>query len=348
MRRMATFIGRISWGARAGWIVVFAIAVAALVGCENPASDGETKADGKIPVAVSLVPHQWLVEQVGGDQVDVLTLVQPGESPHTYQPSDAQVSRLMNSAIFFRAGVEFENGPWFNALKKSGKLEIVDVREGIMLRTMEHACTHDHDHGDHDHGDHGHDDHAHDHGEHDHDHAEHDHGDHDHAHHHHEGLDPHTWLSPRLLKIQARNIARALEQKAPDRKQAIEANLAGVVARLDEVDVRIREMLDPHKGKSFFVFHPAWGYFADEYGLEQVAIEVAGKEPTDHELTALQKAAREAGTKTIFVQPQVAGQTARAVAEAIGGQTKQADPLAPDVAENLLRFAEAIVASYAE
>jgi zinc transport system substrate-binding protein len=100
------------------------------------------------------------------------------------------------------------------------------------------------------------------------------------------------------------------------------------------------------RGKTFFVFHPAWGYFADEYGLKQVAIEQEGKEPSDEEATALQRSARQQGVKVVFVQPQIASRGAEAVARAIGARVEVLDPLAPDVLDNLVRAARAIAASY--
>jgi zinc transport system substrate-binding protein len=253
----------------------------------------------------------------------VVTLVQPGDDPHTYQPSDAQVSRVMQADVYFRIGVQAENGPWFDAIRSSGKVPVVDVREGIELRQTEQ---------------HGHSGVAGGHSGHDHPHSE--PADHDHA-----GADPHIWLSPRLLKMQARTVARALADLDPGYRSEYDRNLATVDRELEQLDATIRKLLEPMKGKAFFVFHPAWGYFADEYGLEQVAIEVEGKEPSDAELTALQAKARQSQVKVVFVQPQIATQAARALAEAVGARLETLDPMAKDVPENLLRTAEAIAGS---
>lgn len=95
-----------------------------------------------------------------------------------------------------------------------------------------------------------------------------------------------------------------------------------------------------------FVFHPAWGYFAAEYGLRQVAIQVQGKEPADRELTEVQKLARQEGVKVIFVQPQFASGAPEAVARAIGGRVQSLDDLAPDVLAGLLETAKRIAEAY--
>lgn len=349
----------------AGWICFSAI------GCGPPLKGP----DDKLRVAVSIVPQSWLVKKIGGEHVEVFSLSKPGEDPHTYSPTDAEVSDLMRSKVYFRIGIEFEQGNWFRAIEKSQTLKMVDLRRGIDLLEMtpHHHHHHDDDHDGHDHEkgekeahdhkkadkahkhDHDHSkdvkkekatshlhDHDHDH-DHDHGHA-HDHG-HEHAH-DHGGKDPHIWLSPALLKKQAHTIAATLADVDPAHRDAYMANLKAVEQELDEADKQIREQLAPLKGKAFFVFHPAWGYFADAYGLRQLAIEVEGKEPSDQELTEVQQAARKEGAKVIFVQPQIPGRAAQAVAQAIGARTENLDPMAEDVLENLKRVAAAIAKSY--
>ena len=286
-----------------------------VAGCGGTAGDPGGRE--KMVVAVSVTPQAWLVEQIGGQHVEVLVLVQPADNPHSYQPSDAQVSRVMQAGVFFRIGVPFENGPWFDAIRSSSRVPIVDTRQGISLRESECDA-----HGEHEH-------------------------EHDHGHAHGEG-DPHIWLSPRLLKIQARTIARTLAELDPPHQADYQKNLLALDDRLDQLDARLRELLHPVAGKAFFVFHPAWGYFADEYGLEQVAIEVEGKQPSDAELTGIQVKARELGIRVVFVQPQITGQAAQAVADAVGARVERLDPLARHIEENLLRAAEAIAQSYQE
>ena len=116
--------------------------------------------------------------------------------------------------------------------------------------------------------------------------------------------------------------------------------------RLESLHTSIEGKLKAHRGHSFFVLHPAWGYFAEAYGLTQVAIEIEGKDPTDRELTELQEAAKRAGAKVIFVQSQRRGKSAAAVADAIGARVAMLDPLAGDVEENLRRIASALADSF--
>jgi zinc transport system substrate-binding protein len=275
-------------------------------------------------IAVSILPQAWLVAQIGGSHVEVTTLIEPGGRPETYQPTDAQVSRVMRTDVYFYINAVFESGPWFGALKQSGRVRLVDVCQDITPRWMgphpddrkRQAVEGDDAH------------------------------DHEHDGHSHTGRDPHVWLTPKLLKTQAQTVARVLAELDPANKDDYIRNLGSLEASLDELDEEIRLLLDPHKGRAFFVFHPAWGYFADEYGLRQVPIEVAGKDPSDHELTQLQQMAQAEGARVIFVQPQVHSRSADAVANAIGSRVVVLDPLAKDVAENLLRVAQAIADSY--
>ena len=254
-------------------------------------------------------------------------LLSPGDSPATYQPTDAQVSQIMASRAYLRSGVPFERGSWFQALDSARRLRIADLAAGIERRVMAHA--HDHADG----------------------------GRHRHAEAHHldtenargrpsDGDDPHIWLAPSLLEVQARTVAGVLGELAPEHGELFASRLATLVQELRQLDQELRVLLSPLEGKAFFVFHPAWGYFADAYGLRQIAVEIEGQQPSDSELTELQELARAEGVTTIFVQPQIAGAAAAAVAQAIGGRLIVLDPLEPEVPANLRRVAAEILRAH--
>ncbi len=103
---------------------------------------------------------------------------------------------------------------------------------------------------------------------------------------------------------------------------------------------RIQKMLEPYRGRSFYVFHPGFGYFADAYGLKQEAVEAGGRSPTPKQLRVLIEQVQADGVKTIFVQPQFAPQSAQVVAEAIGGKVVPINGLGKDVVRNLEDIAE--------
>jgi zinc transport system substrate-binding protein len=157
---------------------------------------------------------------------------------------------------------------------------------------------------------------------------------------HHTIKDPHVWLSPPLVKIQARNILQAFLKVDPANRSLYEENYNSFIEELAVLDAEIRAAF---KGKDkkveFMVFHPAWGYFAQAYGIEQVPIEVEGKQPKPAELQYLIQYARARGIKVIFAQPQFSWQTAQAIAKSIDGQIVFVDPLAADWGNNLRQVA---------
>ena len=148
-------------------------------------------------------------------------------------------------------------------------------------------------------------------------------------------LDPHIWLSPTLVMIQARTILKALQEVDPAHRTEYQINYKAFVSQLSDLDVELRNAFVGAQGLEFIVFHPSWGYFADTYGLKQVPIEIAGKDPKPAQLKELIEYARERAIKFIFVQPQYSAKSAQLIARAIGGQVVFTDPLAEDWAGNL-------------
>jgi len=147
--------------------------------------------------------------------------------------------------------------------------------------------------------------------------------------------DPHIWLDPKLVKIQAENICNALVHSDPTHAKEYKGNLNSFHADLDRVDAKIATTLAPVKGSKFYTFHPAFGYFGDSYGLIQVAVEIEGKSPSARQLTHLIKRAKMDRVKVIFLQPQFAKKHAETVARAIGGAVVAINPLARDYLKNL-------------
>ncbi len=142
--------------------------------------------------------------------------------------------------------------------------------------------------------------------------------------------DPHVWVSPGCARIMARNIAQALEELLPEDRKAIQANLQALLAEVDAVDRELQESLGSLRGTRFYAFHPAWGYLAREYGLEQVAVEEEGQEPSAGRLSELLEQARRDQIRVLFVQPQFSEASARMLAEDLGARILSLDPLARD------------------
>jgi zinc transport system substrate-binding protein len=262
-------------------------------------------------VFVTILPQAYFVERVGGDHVSVDVMVGPGQSYHSYEPTPRQIARLSDAQVYFTIGVPFEETIVQRIRVNHPRLAVVDTREGIKLRPSDDHCED---------------------------------GGHHHA--HEEQGDPHIWLDPKLVSVQAGTIASALARLDPAHAVDYRSNCRRFQSDLDAVHARIAGKLAPFKGQAFFVFHPSFGYFADAYGLKQLAVEESGKEPGGRELAELIEQARRSSARTIFVQPQFAWASARTVAAAIGGKVVSLDPLAKDYLANLDDMAGKIAASF--
>lgn len=157
--------------------------------------------------------------------------------------------------------------------------------------------------------------------------------------------DPHLWVSPVAARTFVPRIAEALRQLLPDDAAEIDAREQRLLDSIDELDADVRRTLEPVRGGRFYVFHPAWGYLARDYGLVQVSIEHGSKEPSAAELAALMRRAKEDGAGVVFVQPQFSARSASVVAAEIGARLETLDPLSADWPQAVRAAAEAIAAS---
>jgi zinc transport system substrate-binding protein len=297
-------------------------------------------AEEKLAVFVSIVPQKYFVEQITGDLAVVDVLVTPGKSPATYSPTPAQIRKLANADVYFRIGVPFENGFMHKIASVAPDTRVVDTRKGIVLRKME-AHIHDDDHQK---GDgqayQGKEAHTHE-ADVDHEHhgkvgEDHGNGDTD------AGRDPHIWMNPVLVKQQAATMTDALSELAPEHAARFRENHALFARKLDQLHDRLTTLLAPLAGQNLFVFHPAFGYLADAYGLHQIPVETMGRSPKGKELSAIIKLAKDENVRVIFVQPQFDQQAARKIAAAINGAVVSIDPLAPDYLDNMVKMADTI------
>ncbi len=289
-------------------------------------------------VTVSITPQKFFVEKIAGDKINVNVMVKPGASPATYEPKVSQMKKLANSEIYFSIGVPFENA-WLEKFENANKnMKIVDTSEGIKKLEMEAHSHHEHEEhiskheeDGHTHHDHGPEGHAHDHEAHAHDHS---------------GLDPHIWLEPTLVKNQAKIIYRELVKLDKENGEFYKKNLKKFLIELETLDQNIKTILEKYEHKAFMVFHPSWGYFAKKYHLEQIAIEIEGKEPKPSQLIELIDEAKKHDIKVVFVAPQFSKKGANTISKSIKANVVTIDPLALNWDENLLKVANEIANSY--
>jgi len=159
---------------------------------------------------------------------------------------------------------------------------------------------------------------------------------------HANGHDPHVWLDPSNVIHQAGLIAGTLSQLDPAGARGYAAGLDSLVRDLTRLDEELSFQLLPAAGSRFYVLHPAYGHFAEAYGLEQVAIEADGKEPSARRLAELVDMARDDNTRVIITQPQYADATVRTLAREIDARVVSVDPLAYDLFATLRSLADAI------
>lgn len=274
------------------------------------------QAQGPMHVAVSILPQRYFVEKIGGQCVQVEVMVPPGATPETYEPRAGQMSALSRSRIYFACGVPFDTIWLPKIISVNPKILVIHTEKDIKKRALE-AHSHPGESVKPQSG-----------------------GSHE------EPGDPHIWLSPPLVILQARAIFEALAATDPQNRACYETNYKEFVSELVELDLYLCCLFGSGaKSGTFMVFHPAWGYFADAYGLKQVPVEIEGKEPKARELDEFIKRARELGAKAIFVQPQYSPKPAQTIADAVGCTLVQADDLAPDWEKNLLQVAWQISAA---
>jgi len=264
----------------------------------------KTAAGGKVPIFVSIVPQKYFVQQIGQERVHVQVMAQPGASPATYEPRPKQMASLLKTKIYYAIGVPFEKA-WLKKIAAANpNMMVVHTDEGVQKIPMEAPHHRQKD-----------------------------------DHHRHGILDPHIWTSPRLVKMQARHILNALIEVDPEHKSVYMAGYEAFIKKLEAIDAEFKSIFSGKRGTEFMVFHPAWGYFAQAYGLKQIPIEVEGKKPKPVQLQELIEHARERRIKVIFVQPQFSIKNAQTVAKAIDGQVVFADPLALNWEDNLRKLA---------
>ncbi|MEC0125441.1 metal ABC transporter substrate-binding protein [Paenibacillus pabuli] len=310
-----------------------------LAGCgqNQSASDSSTSSantpvpaetqEAKLNVEVSFYPMYEFTKNVAGDLANVHTLVPAGTEPHDWEPTPQDMASIEKADVLVYNGAGMES--WIDQVTDSlsnAKLIQVEASHGIDLLEGSEEDEHDHEHTDttdtHDHAgeatteehDHTHDAEAEEGHTHDHDHG---------------GLDPHVWLSPALAVKEVRNIEAGLAQAAPEHAEQFKQNADAYIAKLEALDQDFKAAVADSKRKDFITQHAAFGYLAQEYGLQQVPI--AGlspeQEPSAAQMASVIDFAKEHQVKTIFFETLVSSKVSETIANEVGAKTAVLNPI---------------------
>ena len=307
---------------------------------------GVSAANADVSVVTSIKPVHSLVSGVMQGVGSPTVIIEGAGSPHTYSLKPSQATQLQDADLVFWMGDELEpflvdaaqniarNAELVNLFDSHG-LKKIRFREGGMFD--EHDDHDDHakdDHDDHgkekhakdDHDDHGHDKHAKDdHDDHGHDkHAKDDHDDHGHG-----EFDPHVWLDPINAKAIVHEIEEALVKADPKNAKKYEANAVRMAGKLDQLVTELRAQLQPVQGKGFIVFHDAYQYFEQRFGVAAIGSITVSPEvmPGAERVRDLREKIKDLGATCVFSEPQFEPKLVRTLVDGTGARTGVLDPL---------------------
>lgn len=265
-------------------------------------------------ITVTIEPQKYFAEQIAGDLFEIVTMVPAGTSPETYDPSPVQMANLAKSTAYFQIGkIGFEE-TWIEKIKiNNPELPIFDNGTGIQYLTSAHECNHDE--------------------------AETSEGEH---HHHHGGVDPHTWSSPKEALIIAENMFKAFVEIDKKNEAIYSTNFNKLKSEIQKTDSIVSSLMAQSGNKSFVIYHPALTYFARDYGLNQVCIEIDGKEPSPEQLRQLVETSRSEVIKVIFIQQEFDQKNAETIAAETGCKLVVINPLSYNWSDEIIKIAKVL------
>ena len=259
-------------------------------------------ADDNRTIYVTIAPLTEIVGAITGGDFRVEVLVPAGASPETFEPTPRQFIALNSARAVFAVGLLDFERALTSRIDDASK--VVDLSRGI--EPIAGSCAHEH-----------------------------------HGHRHVHGIDPHVWTSPRQLMTMADNAYEAIRGLYPDSVK-YRSNYLIYRDRLRHLDAFCAEACARSERRCFVVFHPALTYYARDYGIEQIAVEHEGKEPSARQLGEAIEHARRSGVRRVFYQSQFPRSTVEIVASDIGAECVEIDPLAADVTDNIKRITRLI------
>jgi len=264
-------------------------------------SSGTHKSKDKI-VFVSILPLKYFADKIVGNTYKIEVTVPPGIGPETYSPTPKQMILLSEARAYFSIGfLGFEQAWLENFRSTNPRLQLFPTSKGIDLIRGEEK-----------------------------------HKDHEHV----QGVDPHIWSSPKAAVQIAKNICDGMIQIDPENGQLYSKNLDLLLKEIEKVDSTVTILVTKVSAKKFIIFHPALGYFARDYGLEQLSIEFEGKVPSPKHLQTVIDAAKNGNIKFVLIQKEFDKENAEIIAKETGCKIIQIDPLDYNWPEQMIAIAE--------
>lgn len=266
-----------------------------IAGCTEEEED-----DYDLNIVVTIPPQKEFVDEIGGEKVKVTVMVPPGQEPHSYEPTTQQMKEVSKADIYFKigSGIDFELNWMDNMKEQNPDMVVVDGSEGIELIEMSEHHEHEETNNE-------------------------------------EHMDPHIWMSPPNAVQMINNLLETMKEEDEVNADFYDENAQKYKLELQSLHTDIKDILEPFEGKKFLVYHPSFGYLAEEYNLTQIAVEEEGKEPGTQGLQAIIEQAKEENITVVFVEPQFDQSSAETIADEIDGKVVSINPLAEDYIDNL-------------
>ena len=259
-------------------------------------------------ITVTIEPQRYFADQLADSLFQVVSMVPPGTSPETYDPTPQQMVQLAQSKAYFCIGNIGYEIVWLDRLKKNHPNTLFfDNSEGISAILSEH-----------------------------------DHQGHNHKHNSECNIDPHTWTSPKEALIIVENMCRALIEIDPEKAEIYRSNGEELKKHIRQTDQFIQLYLSHSSQNAFIIYHPALTYFARDYGLTQYAIEMEGKEPSPDQIRKIIETAKTENIRTIFIQQEFDQKNAEIIAKETGCKLVVINPLSYHWTEEIIRIAKAL------
>lgn len=284
--------------------ILFLIAFAALSSCTKTTNDN---AQACKTIAVSIEPQRAIAEAIAHDDFKIITVLEAGANPETFEPSMALRSAIDKSEAYLTIGAF----PYENALSESVGTNMINVAEGIEPIYGTHCHHHHHDIDEHE------------------DECEQEHG-----------ADPHVWTSAQNTVIIARNITKALCSLNPEKSDVYETRLDSLTAVIDNLNDQISLKLTAAPTRSFLIWHPSLSYFARDYGLKQIAVGQESKEISPRQLKEIIDHATADSVRVLFYQKEFDSRQAEAICNNTSTRLITIEPLSYDWQTQLLKIAD--------